>query len=62
MPGATYFFTVNLANRQDNNLLTKHVDALRAAIRATKKNASLFDRSDRNTARSFALHLAFTTQ
>ena len=37
MPGATYFFTVNLAKRHDNNLLTKHVDALRAAIRATKK-------------------------
>jgi len=35
--GATYFFTVNLAKRQDNDLLTKHIDLLRDAIRLTMK-------------------------
>jgi len=37
LPGATYFFTVNLAKRHNNDLLTKHIDALRNAIRETKK-------------------------
>jgi putative transposase len=33
--GATYFFTVNLADRR-LSLLTDHVDALRAAFRYTR--------------------------
>lgn len=36
-PGATYFFTVNLAERHGNDLLTKHIDALREAFRVTKQ-------------------------
>jgi putative transposase len=34
LPGATYFFTVRLAER-GSSVLTEHVDALRAAYRAT---------------------------
>ena len=30
--GGTYFFTVNLLQRQDNDLLTRHIDSLRAAV------------------------------
>ncbi|GLQ49994.1 transposase [Dyella flava] len=36
-PGGTYFFTVNLADRS-SALLTKRVDALRAAVRHIKKH------------------------
>lgn len=36
VPGATYFFTVNLADRHGNDLLTQHIDALREAFRVTK--------------------------
>ena len=36
VPGATYFFTVNLADRS-RTLLVDHVDILRTAIRAVKK-------------------------
>lgn len=36
IPGATYFFTVNLAERHGNDLLTKHVAVLREAFRVTK--------------------------
>src|SRR5579872_411922 len=35
VPGGTYFFTVNLADR-DTSLLTDHIDALREAIRAAR--------------------------
>jgi putative transposase len=31
--GATYFFTVNLAKRNGNDLLVKHIEALREAFR-----------------------------
>ncbi|WP_165496997.1 hypothetical protein [Phytopseudomonas dryadis] len=31
-PGATWFFTLNLANRQ-SDLLTAHIDVLRASFR-----------------------------
>ncbi|MFP5344688.1 MAG: transposase, partial [Gammaproteobacteria bacterium] len=31
-PGGSYFFTVNLLRRQDNDLLTRHIDVLRAAV------------------------------
>jgi len=37
LPGATYFFTVNLAERHGNGLLIQHIDALRAAFRLTKR-------------------------
>lgn len=32
-PGGTYFFTVNLLQRHGNDLLTRHIDALRQSIR-----------------------------
>ena len=35
LPGGTYFFTLTLAERRGNDLLVRHVDALRAAFRAT---------------------------
>ncbi|SEH98391.1 putative transposase [Stutzerimonas xanthomarina] len=35
MPGATYFFTVNLRNRR-SDLLVRHIDLLRETVRATK--------------------------
>lgn len=31
-PGGTYFFTVSLLQRHDNDLLVRHIDTLRAAI------------------------------
>lgn len=37
IPGATYFFTVNLAERHANALLTTHIDVLREAFRITKQ-------------------------
>lgn len=36
VPGGTYFFTVNLLDRQ-SGLLVKHIDELRAAVRQTKR-------------------------
>ena len=33
-PGGTYFFTVNLLQRHGNDLLLRHIDELRAAVRA----------------------------
>ncbi len=35
-PGATWFFTVNLAERHGNRLLVDHIDALRAAFSLVK--------------------------
>lgn len=35
-PGGTFFFTVNLLERGDNDLLVRHVDALRDAVRRTR--------------------------
>jgi putative transposase len=35
-PGGTFFFTVNLAERHGNDLLTRHVDVLRHAVHVTK--------------------------
>ena len=35
--GGTYFFTVNLAQRHENNLLIRHVDALRESFRAVRQ-------------------------
>ena len=39
-PDDTYFFTVNFLERSGNDLLVKHIDALRAAIRALKQSYS----------------------
>jgi len=35
--GGTYFFTVNLLQRHHNDLLIRHIDDLRKAIRTVKK-------------------------
>jgi putative transposase len=35
-PGGTYFFTVNLLQRQGNDLLTRHVESLREAVRSVR--------------------------
>jgi putative transposase len=35
-PGGTYFFTVNLLQRRDNDLLVQHVDTLRSVIKNVK--------------------------
>ena len=35
VPGGTYFFTINLLDRQAD-LLTRHIDALREAVRRTR--------------------------
>ncbi|MGK9064486.1 REP-associated tyrosine transposase [Stutzerimonas chloritidismutans] len=36
VPGATYFFTVNLRNRR-SDLLVRHIDLLRKTVRATRE-------------------------
>ena len=36
-PGGTYFFTVNLLQRQGNDLLIRHIDTLRAVVKAVRK-------------------------
>ena len=36
LPGGTYFFTVNLLERSGNDLLTRHIDLLRGAVRAVQ--------------------------
>lgn len=33
VPGASWFFTVNLLERRGNDLLVRHIDALRASVR-----------------------------
>jgi len=35
VPGATYFFTVNLLNRR-SDLLVRHIGLLRKTVRATR--------------------------
>ncbi len=35
--GGLYFFTVNLLQRRGNDLLVRHIDSLRAAVRKVKK-------------------------
>ena len=35
-PGGTYFFTLNLLQRRDNDLLIHHIDALRTAVRKVR--------------------------
>ena len=36
VPGGIYFFTINLLERQ-SDLLTQHIDALRDAVRRTRR-------------------------
>jgi len=36
-PGGTYFFTVNLLQRQGNDLLTRHIELLRTAVRLVRQ-------------------------
>ncbi len=38
VPGATYFFTVNLSDRR-SDLLVTHIDALRAAVRIVRRRS-----------------------
>ena len=38
VPGATYFFTVNCAERKGNSILTDNIDTLRNAFRKVKKD------------------------
>lgn len=38
MPGGTWFFTVNLLQRGDNDLLIRHIDLLRDAVRNTRQD------------------------
>ena len=35
--GGTYFFTVNLLQRQGNHLLTRHIELLRAAVKSVRQ-------------------------
>ena len=35
-PGGTYFFTVNLLQRHDNDLLTRHIELLRNVVSAVR--------------------------
>ena len=37
LPGGTFFFTVNLLQRQGNELLTRHIDVLRRVVRDVKR-------------------------
>jgi putative transposase len=37
VPGGTYFFTVNLAERHETSLLIDHIDSLRKAFAATRR-------------------------
>ena len=36
-PGGTYFFTVNLLQRQGNDLLVRHIEALRSSVTKVKQ-------------------------
>lgn len=36
-PGGTYFFTVNLLQRQGNDMLTRHIELLRAVVKSVRE-------------------------
>ena len=36
-PVETYFFTVNLLQRQGNDLLTRHIELLRAVVKSVRQ-------------------------
>lgn len=38
IPGGCYFFTVNLLERGRNDLLIRHIDALRQSVRTVRRN------------------------
>jgi len=38
IPGGTYFFTINLLQRNHNNLLVRHIDLLRNAIQKVRRS------------------------
>jgi putative transposase len=38
MHGGTWFFTVNLMQRGNNDLLTRHIDLLRSAVQTTRRD------------------------
>jgi putative transposase len=38
IPGGCYFFTVNLAERRDNNMLIRHIENLREAFRQIRND------------------------
>jgi putative transposase len=35
-PGGTYFFTLTLLRRRDNDLLTRHIERLREVVRTVR--------------------------
>jgi len=37
VPGGCYFFTVNLLERHPDDLLVRHIDLLRAAVRRVRR-------------------------
>jgi putative transposase len=37
IPGGTYFFTVNLLERRSNDLVVRHISALRESVRTTRR-------------------------
>lgn len=38
LPGGTWFFTVNLLERKNNNLLVREIEVLRETVRALPKS------------------------
>jgi putative transposase len=40
-PGATWFFTVNLMTRRDNDLLVRHIDVLRECVAVERRRRPL---------------------
>lgn len=40
--GGTYFFTVNCLNRMNNDLMVRHVDILRKAVKETRKRKPFY--------------------
>lgn len=60
VPGGTYFFTVNLQQR-DRALLVEHMESLRNAFRCARGETFSNHRGS-GPARSFALHLAFAAR
>jgi hypothetical protein len=60
VPGGTYFFTVNLLEQRLDTLV-RHVDALREAVRATKRERPFHIDAWGGSARSYAYGLDAAT-
>jgi hypothetical protein len=60
IPGSSFFFTVNLADRQ-SQLLTDHIALLREGISPGTRTTSIPDRSHCCPARTSSHHLDTTT-